>query len=212
MAESGRENADNGVGIIVELNLSPENSRLSAKPAGPQTVADYCRFRETRRFVARTEHPPDVCGNTEHGKIVRTHLQQFETFRTLSAGQACRATLDTTPWLKTPALDLRSSNSRTESPMSRTPTPRLLATIFTRRSGWEKGSPRNKTALTMLKIAVFAPTPKARESTATIVKPGFFQSTRSPNRMSCNNVVIKTPRCQSLSDFDHGGTTPLVRA
>jgi hypothetical protein len=35
---------------------------------------------------------------------------------------------------------------------------------------------RNKTAFTMLKIAVFAPTPKARESTATMVKPGLFQA------------------------------------
>jgi hypothetical protein len=43
-------------------------------------------------------------------------------------------------------------------------------------SGCEKGSERNKTAFTMLKIAVFAPTPKARESTATLVKPGLFQT------------------------------------
>jgi hypothetical protein len=35
--------------------------------------------------------------------------------------------------------------------------------------------------------------PKARESTATIAKPGLFQSTRSPYRISCNNVVIQTP-------------------
>ena len=77
--------------------------------------------------------------------------------------------------------------------MSRAPTPRLLAMTFTRRSGREKGRERNNTAFTMLKIAVFAPTPNARESTATIVKPGLFQSTRSPYRTSCNNVVIKTP-------------------
>src|SRR4029077_18913644 len=96
-------------------------------------------------------------------------------------------------WSKTPALDLRASNSGTENPISRAPTPRLLATIFTRRSGWEKGSERNRTAFTMLKIAVFAPTPKARESTATLVKPGLFQSTRSPCRTSCNSVVIATP-------------------
>src|SRR5437868_8413601 len=94
---------------------------------------------------------------------------------------------------KTPALVLRSSSSGTENPMSRAPTPRLLATIFTRRSGWEKGSERNSTAFTMLKIAVFAPTPNARESTATIVKPGLFQSTRSPYPISCNSVVITTP-------------------
>ena len=84
MAESGGENADNGVGIIVELHLSPQNSRISAKLAGPQAVADYGRFCETRRFVARTKHPSDVRGSAEHGKIVRTHLQQFEMLRTLS--------------------------------------------------------------------------------------------------------------------------------
>jgi hypothetical protein len=40
--------------------------------------------------------------------------------------------------------------------------PTGLATIFTRRSGWANGSERNNTAFTMLKIAVFAPTPNAR--------------------------------------------------
>src|SRR6478752_5058305 len=94
MAESLRENTDNGVGIIVQLYLSPENSRISAKRAGPQTVADYRRVREARRFVARTEHPSDVRGGTEHGKIVRTYLQQFETLRTLCACQVCRPTED----------------------------------------------------------------------------------------------------------------------
>ena len=94
MAESGRENADDSVGITVELYLSPQNCRISAKLAGPQTVADYRRFRETRRFVARTKHPSDVRGSAEHGKIVRTHLQQFETLRTVCAGQVCRATIE----------------------------------------------------------------------------------------------------------------------
>src|SRR5215467_3257080 len=42
----------------------------------------------------------------------------------------------------------------------------------------------------MLKIAVFAPTPNARESTATIANPGLFRSTRSPYRTSCNSVVM----------------------
>ena len=68
--------------------------------------------------------------------------------------------------------------------LSCAPTPLLLATIFTNRSGCEKGSERNKTAFTMLKLAVFAPTPKARESTATMVNAGLFQSSRSPYRTS----------------------------
>src|SRR6266404_3657207 len=36
-------------------------------------------------------------------------------------------------------------------------------------------------ALTKLKIAVFAPIPSASVSTATAVKPGFFNSWRKPN-------------------------------
>src|SRR5262245_2803894 len=100
MPESGREHADDGVGIVVELYLSPQNSRISTKLAGPQTVADYCRFRETRRFVARTKHPSDLRGSTEHRKIVRTHLQQFETLRTLCAGQVCRTTLGSSHLVK----------------------------------------------------------------------------------------------------------------
>src|SRR4051794_8711381 len=100
MAKSWGKNADNRVGIIVELHLSPQNSRISAKPAGPQAVADYRRFRETRRFVARTKHPSYVRGSAEHGKIVRTHLQQFEMLRMLSAGQVCRATLGSSHLVK----------------------------------------------------------------------------------------------------------------
>src|SRR5262245_47305233 len=42
----------------------------------------------------------------------------------------------------------------------------------------------------MLKIAVFAPTPKAKDDTATIARPGLFQSARSAYRTSCNNVVM----------------------
>src|SRR5262249_58901262 len=93
MAESGREHADDGVRIVVELYLSPQHSRISAKPAGPQTVADDCRFREPRRCVARTKHPSDVRGRAKHGEIVRTHLQQFKMLRTFSASQVCGATL-----------------------------------------------------------------------------------------------------------------------
>src|SRR5207253_9457842 len=102
MAESGRKNADNRVGIVVELHLSPQNSRISAKPAGPQAVADDDRFSEARHVVARTKHPSDVSGNAEHGKIVRTHLQQFEMLRTLCAGQVRRATLDSSHLVKDP--------------------------------------------------------------------------------------------------------------
>ena len=40
--------------------------------------------------------------------------------------------------------------------------------------------------MTTLKIAVFAPIPSARVSTATAVKPGFFSSWRKAKRRSLN--------------------------
>src|SRR6202795_161409 len=54
-------------------------------------------------------------------------------------------------------------------------------------------SGRSRTAFTMLKIAVFAPMPSARVSTATIVKPGEFTSIRSPCRKSCQNICMARP-------------------
>jgi hypothetical protein len=55
------------------------------------------------------------------------------------------------------------------------------------------GFKRRRTASTTLKIAVFAPMPRARVSTATVVKPGDFASIRNPCRKSCQRVCIDTP-------------------
>src|SRR5438477_274124 len=41
-----------------------------------------------------------MLGISAHGKIVRTHLQQFEMLRMLRAGQVCRATLDSSHLVK----------------------------------------------------------------------------------------------------------------
>ena len=87
MAESGGENTDNRVRIIVELHPSPQNPGISAELAGPQAIADHDRIGETLLLIARTKHPPDVRGSAEHRKIVRTDNQHLETLRMLSTGQ-----------------------------------------------------------------------------------------------------------------------------
>src|SRR6185503_12236089 len=51
----------------------------------------------------------------------------------------------------------------------------------TKDSGLENGSGRKSAALMTLKMAVFAPMPSASVSTATTVKPGFFNSWRKAN-------------------------------
>src|SRR5437762_1143856 len=52
------------------------------------------------------------------------------------------------------------------------------------RSGSATGRGRNNTMLIRLKIAVFAPMPRASVRTATAVKPGFFSSWRKANLRS----------------------------
>jgi len=49
-----------------------------------------------------------------------------------------------------------------------------------RRSASLKGNRRNITALTTLKMTVFAPMPSASVSTAIRVKPGCFTNIRAP--------------------------------
>src|ERR1044072_8800287 len=59
-----------------------------------------------------------------------------------------------------------------------------------KRSGSLAASGRNNTALTTLKIAVFAPMPSASVSTAIAVNAGFFANPRNANRISLNNKSI----------------------
>ena len=67
---------------------------------------------------------------------------------------------------------------------------RLVSLTAISRSGSAYGRGLRRTALTTLKIAVFAPTPSARAATATSVNPGRATSVRKPYLMSCSNPSI----------------------
>ena len=72
-------------------------------------------------------------------------------------------------------------------------------TIF---SGFGKGSGRSSTAFTTLKMAVFAPMPRARVRPTTAVKPGLLPSMRAPYRKSWIRVSTKlTPRASRHSSL-----------
>src|SRR5207302_7143708 len=69
---------------------------------------------------------------------------------------------------------------------------------MTSRSEAENGNGRSSTPFTTLKIAVFAPIPSASVSTATAVKPGFFNSWRNANLRSfitqrLNGIDFRSP-------------------
>src|ERR1700689_4797592 len=59
-----------------------------------------------------------------------------------------------------------------------------------RRSASFTGRGRKRKTLAMLKMAVFAPMPKARVRIAMAVKAGDFKSMRMLKRMSCQSVCI----------------------
>src|SRR5438034_11846465 len=78
----------------------------------------------------------------------------------------------------------QSSTFNPELRESVTPRLGLTEAIRTSRSGSRYGSGRSNTALTTLKMAVFATMPSASVSTATAVKPGFFSNWRKANLRS----------------------------
>src|ERR1700727_1463150 len=65
--------------------------------------------------------------------------------------------------------------------------------ICTTRSTSRKGRGSMRTLLTMLKIAVFAPMPRAMMMAAIRAKPGFFTRSRRANRRSRNSADILLP-------------------
>src|SRR5580693_5533620 len=71
------------------------------------------------------------------------------------------------------------------------------------RPGSLYGSDCNNTVLITLKIAVFAPMPRASVKIATTVNPGFFLSTRKANFTSCHKVCIsRAPEPHHLDLLD----------
>src|SRR5262245_32422045 len=67
----------------------------------------------------------------------------------------------------------------------------LVSHTITSRSGPGYGSGRSTTRSSTVKIAVVAPTPSARATSAAMVKPGARRSCRQPNRRSCRRVSIE---------------------
>src|SRR4029453_6317451 len=90
------------------------------------------------------------------------------------------------------ANTLRSSRQSTKFGYETAP-PAAYSPTITSCSGAWYGNGRNRTALTMLKIAVFAPIPKLSVSTAISVNPGYLRSIRPLYRRSCQIVSMSPP-------------------
>src|SRR5689334_3889685 len=69
-------------------------------------------------------------------------------------------------------------------------------TGFTSSSACGYGNPRSRTAFTVLKMAVFAPMPRASTSSATAANPRLLFNVRKAKRTSWVNAILD-PACQS---------------
>src|ERR1700733_2623024 len=75
---------------------------------------------------------------------------------------------------------------------------------WTMRSTSRKGSGSRRTLLTMLKMAVLAPMPRAMMMAAIRAKPGFFLSNRSAKRRSCRSAGMRLPHWRGEQFRRHG--------
>jgi len=66
-----------------------------------------------------------------------------------------------------------------------------LLQIITARPGSLQGSGRRRTVLTTLKMAAFAPMPRASVRVAMAANAGFRRRARAPKRMSCRALAKK---------------------
>src|SRR5215471_1463934 len=82
-------------------------------------------------------------------------------------------------------------------------------TGFTSSSACGYGNPRNSTAFTVLKMAVFAPIPSARTASETAANPRLLFSVRKAKRTSWVNAM-SDPACQS-GEHARGDSLPGLR-
>src|SRR6202050_4444261 len=156
MAKSAWQNPDNCKGIIVDPDGTAENLRIGAIGTAPQAIADHGLWSETKREVLRTIQPSNLRDHTQHGKVAKTAIDPLDTLGLSGAGQILAT-------LKDRGHIFKYTRSR------------LQVIQF----GLGKLN-----VPTMLKMAVFAPTPRASVSTATIVNAGLLTSMRQPYRRS----------------------------
>src|SRR6516225_9655695 len=87
MAKSWRQNAGNGVRIVVQVDAAAHDMGIGGKAPAPKAIADDHDRGATGYRVLRTEQPSLLGNCAEEGKIGGTDDEQLETLRLRSTGQ-----------------------------------------------------------------------------------------------------------------------------
>ena len=210
-AKSPRRDADDRVRPSRHRQPSSEHAGVAAKPPLPEAVAEDDDLFPARPRLRLREHTAQRGRHAEDTKELRGRLDPRDLFGAVAADDVERRRLHQRERLeraRAGAAIRRSSRGWTLTVPS---APSACSRRTTSRSEPGYGSGRRRTALTKVKIVVFAPMPRASDRIATAVKPGLFRRARSANRTSLRTLSRSArPRASRHSSF-RGSIAPISR-
>ena len=174
--EISPQHADNRVRLTAQRKRLSNNLRISAKPPLPQAVAQHHHVAAVRRVLLLRESAAQHHRRAEHAEVALRHVNAVDQLRPVSrdvesrSREIVRRHILEDRSLPLPLLELRNRRARRRSPADD------VSRICTIRSASGYPSGFSSTAFTTVKIAVFAPMPRASADTAAIVNPGLLMN------------------------------------
>jgi len=179
-----RHHANDGLGPAVQLNRLTQKCRIAAESSLPEVIAKNHDRGAWVAVLFVVEGATEQWRSAKNREERRFDVLYHDLFR-IAAARQVRARVDHRGHrverraALTPADEVRRAE-RVVPPGRCAPS----SQSETMRSGSRNGRRSSSTAFTMVKIAVFAPMPSARASTAVAVNPGVRMHIRIAYRMS----------------------------
>ena len=190
---------------------------IAIKEPHPQIVSEN-NLESSRSasglFILANKRAADRWLHIKDVEELRADLQSLDILRTLFVNERITATAIDRHAVERPVLISEIEEVRIRKQLNRwdlSGSLRFVLPIATSRFGDGNGSGFNNTALTTLKIAVFAPIPSARVSTATRVNPGDLRSWRKASFKHSFHSV-RSASIGSTREALHAGITQAHKA
>src|ERR1051326_8114356 len=90
MTKFRRQNADDGVKVVIGPNFVADDGGIAAKNAAPQTITDHHRIGEAISRVALVKKTAELRPGAQQAEVVRAHTQKLNALRAFTAGQVGR--------------------------------------------------------------------------------------------------------------------------
>lgn len=183
---AGGQHPDHGVGLAVEQDGLIEQGRVGAEPGRPQRVRQHDDPIVPQLVFAGQNGPAVGRRNPEDIEVVRRYLPATELDRLVDAGQGDRPAALGRHVIEDLVVSLPVEEVQGRDDIAQS-------------AGWALEHADDPVGLrvrqrgrsmpsTKLKMAVLAPMPSAKMTTATAANPGLLASVRSPNLRSCGKL------------------------